>query len=115
MSHAAMFWTLSGRSSTAWTIPSERRPDTTVVDVPGILEVTCPIHQWMRAWIVASRHPYVAVTDELGEAASDRVPGGSQELVFWHERLGPAPGGPPPSSRVWKLRIGLSDGDFEKR
>ena len=48
------------------------------------------MHAWMQAWLIGARHPYVAVTDARGGARLDKVPAGSHDVVFWHERLGTA-------------------------
>jgi hypothetical protein len=70
------------------TIPPGDSTETTTVDAPGILAVSCPIHSWMSAYVVPVRHPYAAVTDALGEARLSQVPAGSHDLLLWHETLG---------------------------
>lgn len=52
------------------------------------VRVTCDVHKWMEAWIVAAEHPYFVVTDENGSFRLDQVPPGSYTLEFWHETLG---------------------------
>jgi hypothetical protein len=114
MSHAVAISTLSGVQLYMVTIPSGDRAETTPIETAGILEVTCPIHSWMRGWLIATRHPYVAVTNERGEARLDSVPAGAHDLVFWHERLGSA------SKRLTleastDQRVTVSDAEFQKR
>jgi hypothetical protein len=68
----------------------------------------------MRAWVLATRHPYVAVTGEDGDARLDRVPAGPHDLVFWHESLGSASRAASVTAGAEAL-IELSDGDFTRR
>jgi hypothetical protein len=39
---------------------------------------------WMKAHLVVSEHPYVAVTDDEGHFRFDQVPAGPCEVVLWH-------------------------------
>ncbi|MFQ5924296.1 MAG: carboxypeptidase regulatory-like domain-containing protein, partial [Anaerolineales bacterium] len=55
---------------------------------PGVIEVVCDSHDWMRAWILILYHPYFAITGEDGTYVMSNVPPGSYRLVFWHESLG---------------------------
>ena len=114
MSHASMISTLSGTALFTVTIPSGEKAETTAVEFPGILSVTCPIHSWMQAWLIGARHPYVAVTDAGGAARLDRVPAGSHDVVFWHERLGTAVRKAEVTAGQ-ELRLDLDDSDFKKR
>ena len=52
------------------------------------VRVDCSIHSWMKAWLIVSDHPYVAVTDEDGNFEIRNVPAGEWEFRFWHERPG---------------------------
>jgi hypothetical protein len=58
-----------------------RRPLTTA----GFYLVTSASHPWMRAWIYASPHPYVAVTDAMGHFLIQKVLPGKVTLHAWHE------------------------------
>ena len=55
---------------------------------PGIVPIVCDVHPWMRAYIVVTEHPYVAVTDILGEYEIRDIPSGNYRLKIWHESLG---------------------------
>jgi hypothetical protein len=114
MSHAVMISTVSGVMLYSVTIPAGETTETTSIDAPGILDVTCPIHSWMRGWIIATRHPYVALTDERGEGRLDRVPAGAQDVVFWLERLGTAARRVEMKANATE-RVVLTDADFAKR
>jgi hypothetical protein len=52
------------------------------------VRVDCSIHSWMKAWLIVSDHPYVAVTDEDGNFEIRNVPAGEWKFRFWHERPG---------------------------
>jgi hypothetical protein len=60
------------------TITPERRP----------IAVTCDIHPWMKANLMAFDHPFFAVTGEDGSFEIIGVPAGAQQLVIWQERVG---------------------------
>jgi len=55
---------------------------------PEIIKATCDAHGWMIGWIVASDHPFVAVTDEKGNFAIKDIPPGKYTVEIWHESLG---------------------------
>ena len=55
---------------------------------PEIIKVTCDAHGWMAGWIVATDHPFVAVTDEKGGFSIKDVPPGTYKVEIWHETLG---------------------------
>jgi hypothetical protein len=55
---------------------------------PGLVRIADERHPWMRAWLVVSPHPYVAITGPDGRFGFDGVPAGRYALVAWHERLG---------------------------
>lgn len=56
---------------------------------PGLVSVTCDAgHTWMKAFLVVTEHPYVAVTDTAGTFALADVPPGTYTLKAWHEVLG---------------------------
>lgn len=114
MSHGTKLSSLGGTDLFTTTIPSGDSTETTTVDAPGILAVTCPIHAWMSAYVVAVRHPYVAVTDALGEARLSQVPAGSHDLVLWHEMLGSASRSVTVAAGQ-ELRLDLDDSAFQKR
>jgi hypothetical protein len=55
---------------------------------PEIVKATCDAHGWMNGWIVATDHPFVAVTDEKGNFAIKDIPPGKYTVEIWHETLG---------------------------
>jgi hypothetical protein len=57
---------------------SERRP----------AEVSCPIHAWMKGWVVVKDHSYVAVSDAHGRFQMTDLPPGEWTFQFWQEKAG---------------------------
>jgi plastocyanin len=62
---------------------SLRRP---LPATPGVLQVKCDVHPWMRAVIRTFDHPYFTMTDEQGRFRLE-VPEGTHTVLFWHPRL----------------------------
>jgi len=54
---------------------------------PG--ELTCDIHNWMKAYWIVLDNPYFAVTDDKGNYEIKNVPAGSQKVVIWQEAVAP--------------------------
>jgi len=54
----------------------------------GLMEISCYVHPWQRAYIYIFDHPYATVTDEKGEFAIKDIPPGSYTLGAWHEAMG---------------------------
>lgn len=52
------------------------------------VRVDCSIHSWMKAWMIVSDHPYVAITSAEGTFELRNVPAGTWKFRFWHERPG---------------------------
>ena len=61
--------------------PNARRPAV----VPGLYKVNCDRHPWERAWVYASPHDSVAVTDASGRFAIKNVAAGRYRILAWHE------------------------------
>lgn len=66
-------------------LPSGGSPVRRPLIIPGLYQVNCDRHLWMRAWIYVSEHPYVAVTDATGRFTLADVPPGRYTLRAWHE------------------------------
>ena len=54
----------------------------------GIYRVECDTHTWMKAYILAFKHPFYAVTDTKGVFEIKNVPVGNYTIRVWHEVLG---------------------------
>jgi plastocyanin len=52
------------------------------------VRVDCDLHTWMRSWVVATEHPFFAITGPNGEYVLDNVPPGKYVLKIWQEILG---------------------------
>jgi hypothetical protein len=48
----------------------------------------CNIHPWMRAYVVVTEHPYVAVSDENGDFKIENLPTGEWTFQIWQEKTG---------------------------
>lgn len=55
---------------------------------PGIARVFCEVHEFMRAVVVVTDHPFHAVVGEDGTFRFDGVPPGEYTLVAYHPDLG---------------------------
>ena len=55
---------------------------------PGLLEVHCDTHAWMRGYIHVFEHPFFAVTDDRGSFSIPNVSAGIYTLKTWHEKAG---------------------------
>jgi hypothetical protein len=55
---------------------------------PGIMQLRCNLHAFMRGAVHIFDHPYFAVTDESGQYYIPDVPSGTYRVHFWHETLG---------------------------
>ncbi len=50
--------------------------------------MSCSIHPWMSAFIMATPHPYFAVTDENGTFEIKNLPAGVDlEVRVWQEKV----------------------------
>jgi len=67
--------------------PKKGLKDTVTLNKPGVVEVTCNIHGWMKAWVVVTGSPYFAVTDQNGNFRISGIPPGNYRLRVWHEGL----------------------------
>lgn len=55
----------------------------------GLVAVGCNIHDHMRAWLVVSAAPWIAVSDAAGVARFTGLPAGGYRSVAWHPQLRP--------------------------
>lgn len=64
--------------------PPIRRP----LRRPGVVQLQCDIHKWMRAWIIVHPTPHFAVSDADGRFEIPELPAGTYTVKAWHEDLG---------------------------
>jgi hypothetical protein len=75
-----------GRGAAFFTqmLPDPHRPVSRRLSDSGIVELTSGSGLfWLRAYLLVSEHPYVAVTGPDGRFRFDQVPEGDYELVCW--------------------------------
>lgn len=58
------------------------------LDRPGVVRVFCEIHEFMRAVIVVTDHPFHAVVSDDGAFRIEGVPPGEHVLVGYHPDVG---------------------------
>lgn len=58
--------------------------DDRIAREPGIVEVRCAIHPWMRGFIAVFDQPYYDVTNDAGTFKIDSLPPGSYTVTVWH-------------------------------
>lgn len=49
-------------------------------------QVSCPIHSWMKGWVMVKDHPYMAVSDSHGRFQIPDLPPGEWTFQFWQEK-----------------------------
>ena len=54
----------------------------------GLMELSCYVHPWQRAYVYIFDHPYATITDEEGKFVLKDVPPGTYAIRVWHEALG---------------------------
>lgn len=52
------------------------------------INVTCGAHPWMKGSLWVFDHPYFTLTDADGAFKIPLVPGGTHNLMIWHEEVG---------------------------
>lgn len=55
---------------------------------PEVVELRCDVHEWMRATIVVTDHPFYAISDARGRFLIPNVPAGDYWIEARHTRLG---------------------------
>ncbi len=68
--------------------PSAGMKDKVKLDKPGVVEITCNIHGWMKGWAVVLNNDFYSVTDSEGNFSIGNVPPGEYRLKVWHEGFG---------------------------
>ncbi len=76
--------------------------------------VTCNIHPWMKAYVLARNDSYVAVSAKDGSFETTNLPAGEEiEIQVWHEK-GAGAGGTLEAKKDWKrgrFKLKLKDGE----
>lgn len=74
--------------------PGKGEPLVRAIEASGVIKFACDVHAWMRAFVVASPHPFFAVSAADGTFSIGRVPPGKYEVEAFHPRYGWKPAGP---------------------
>lgn len=75
----------------AWNRPAPQGSAPLVLDgarAGEVIDLTCDVHPWMRAYAVVHDSAAFAVTDEAGHFAIGNLPPGRYTLEAWHPVLG---------------------------
>lgn len=62
-------------------------PDPVTFDKTGVVVVGCNIHDWMLGYIKVVPTPFIARTNEQGQATLSELPAGSYDIEVWHPRI----------------------------
>lgn len=66
-------------------LPKKDQVITKPVRAMGLHAVKCDAHEWMRSYVYASEHPYVAVSDASGNFEIKDLLPGKYHVRIWHE------------------------------
>lgn len=69
-------------------LPEKGSSVTKTLTKAGLMELSCYVHPWQRAYVYVFDHPYAAITDEKGRFAIKDIPPGTYVVEAWHEALG---------------------------
>lgn len=69
-------------------LPEKGSSVTKKLSKAGLIELSCYVHPWQRAYIYVFDHPYAAITDEQGRFSIKDIPPGTYAVEAWHEALG---------------------------
>lgn len=54
-----------------------------------VVQIICPMHEYMQTWAWVVDNPYYAKTRHGGEYTIDRVPPGTYKIIAWHPHMQP--------------------------
>jgi plastocyanin len=72
-------------------LPAKGASEKTELTRPGLYQVKCDKHGWMRAFLRVNDHPFHAVTDAKGRFEITGIPPGTHQVEIWHEQFGERP------------------------
>ena len=58
------------------------------IEDSGVVKFSCDVHPWMRGFVVATDHPFFAVSGADGVATIQKVPAGKYKVEAWHPFYG---------------------------
>ena len=59
-----------------------------LLDKPAELEISCELHPWSKAYVLAFDHPYFTMTSASGAFTIEDIPPGTYHVRAWHPTLG---------------------------
>jgi hypothetical protein len=68
--------------------PPKAPPITKDVKDADVLKLKCDVHPWMTGYVVYSKSPHFAVSQQDGKYEIKNVPPGKYTVEAWHEKLG---------------------------
>jgi len=54
----------------------------------NVVKLKCDVHPWMIGYVIVSKSPYFAVSQDTGQFEIKDVPAGTYTVEAWHEKLG---------------------------
>jgi len=54
----------------------------------NVVKLKCDVHPWMIGYVIVSKSPYFAVSQNTGQFEIKDVPAGTYTVEAWHEKLG---------------------------
>ena len=75
-------------------LPTKGTAETTKLPRPGMHDVKCDKHGWMRAFLRVDSHPFHTITDETGQFEIAGIPPGTYQVGMFHEYFRPEPKDP---------------------
>ena len=69
-------------------LPFKGAKVTKILTRPGLIEITCDAHPWMKGWLYVFDNPYVSLTNAQGQFVIRDVPPGTYIVEAWHDALG---------------------------
>ena len=54
----------------------------------NVVKLKCDVHPWMIGFVLVSKSPYFAVSQDTGQFEIKEVPAGTYTVEAWHEKLG---------------------------
>jgi plastocyanin len=86
--HAASIAALGGASLTSEVVQPNGKTEIGKLTARGVYVVSCPLHGWMRGYVVVLKQGPAGITDARGTVALDGLAPGRRTLTLWHETLG---------------------------
>lgn len=88
VAHATAFFFLKNDPINV-TLPAKAAEKYTIAKAEKYaVQITCPIHAWMKGYLFVTDHPYIAISGQDGSITMKNLPAGEWTFRVWHERAG---------------------------